>query len=766
MSHGSTNPDFKPTDGQQRQLDMVGTDATHCMAYGGSRSSKTFGWCYILVLRALAYESRHLILRRHYKDARQAIGMETFPEMMDIVFPGIEYDVNHTDWYITITAKRKDKKKGHSSVIWLGGLDDGKRMDKVLGREYSTIFFNEASELLSYEAITTVHSRLAQKSGLRIKCLYDQNPPSKAHWTYKLFERKEMPGTRDQTLEYPGDYTSTLMNPDENQGNLADGYIDRILAAMPEKQRRRFQFGLYADEVEDALWKASTIDHYRINPDQLPELAYVVIPIDPAVKSNKKSNETGIVPIGKGVDGHYYVLEDATMSGHPSEWGTKAIELFNKYQANVIVGEVNNGGDLIENNIRNCHGGAHIPYEMVHATRGKIRRAEPVATLYVQGMVHHVGTHRYLEDQMTTYNPLIVLDQEESPDRMDACLPGWVTITTDYGRIPIHAAKVGMKTLTRNGFKEIINAGCTGMADSLVHIKTECGRELWCTRNHPVLVQEHGWVDAANITTGMKLYSEDGQWKPSCSAGLSTPGTLTANREHTADTSLRPENQEGQHTTETCGHLFTVNHPRGLLSTTRMATGIITRLTTWCASLARNMQRFTRRRGLTSSGKWPRLGVSMRKHGTHPAKAEHGIAKIAENNGKAKSLPSRKRVNHAEASSWRTMREPSIALGGVSIGRQTNDGTRSSQSGVAPSVVSHSSQGYAGRLARVVAVQHIGVKRMPVYNIEVADYPEYVANGILVHNCVWGITKAANLSPGAFTLGSLMSNAVGEYEDE
>ena len=70
MSHGSTNPDFKPTDGQQRQLDMVGTDATHCMAYGGSRSSKTFGWCYILVLRALAYESRHLILRRHYKDAR------------------------------------------------------------------------------------------------------------------------------------------------------------------------------------------------------------------------------------------------------------------------------------------------------------------------------------------------------------------------------------------------------------------------------------------------------------------------------------------------------------------------------------------------------------------------------------------------------------------------------------------------------------------------------------------------------------------------
>ena len=420
MAFGSTNPKFAPTTGQQAQVDMVATAATHCMAYGGSRSSKTFGWCYVMALRAMARPSRHLIVRRHFKDVRQAIGMETWPEMMRVVFPGVWYDVNHTDWFITMESRGKDGKK-YESVIWLGGLDNGTRTDKVLGREYSTIFINEASEILDFNAVVTLRSRLAEKSGLRTKFLYDQNPPSKAHWSYRETELNIVPGTKDERVLHPDDYASIQMNPDMNKHNLADGYIDRTLMAMPERQRRRFLFGLYADEVEDALWKFKTIDRYRIHPDDLPNMIYIVVSCDPAVTSNKDSDETGIVVVGKSEDKHYYVLEDATFKAHPAEWGAKLIELYHKWEANVIVGEVNNGGDLVESNLRNCKGGELVPYEYVRASRGKEIRAEPVAGLYERGLVHHVGTFRYLEDQLCTFNPL---EGDKSPDRMDGAVWG------------------------------------------------------------------------------------------------------------------------------------------------------------------------------------------------------------------------------------------------------------------------------------------------------------------------------------------------------
>ena len=406
---GSTNPEFKLTVGQAAQLNMVGTDALHCMSYGGAGSSKTFGIIGIIILRAIAVPHRSLIVRRHFKHARQFVAMQTFPEVMSVIYPGVEYNLNKGEWYVTFPH--------NESEIWFGGLDDGKRMDKVLGPQYATIFINECSEIMDFNSVVLLRTRLRQKTALRPKMFYDQNPPTKAHWTYKEFELGINPLSREELVpDHDVDYRSLLMNPEMNWLNMADGY-KKTLEAMPERHKRRFLYGQYADEVEDALWKMSTIDEYRINPDQIPELVRIVVAVDPSVTGNPDSDECGIVVAGKCREGHYYLLDDLSLKAHPKVWGEIVVNAYHKWKADCIVGEVNNGGDLVELNIRNSKGGDMVAYEAVRASRGKITRAEPVAALYERGMCHHAGTFRHLEDELTTYNPDTAVI---SPGRMDA----------------------------------------------------------------------------------------------------------------------------------------------------------------------------------------------------------------------------------------------------------------------------------------------------------------------------------------------------------
>jgi hypothetical protein len=402
---------FNRTTGQEAQFNLLASDCLHLMAEGGSRSSKTFGWVYALVVRALAKRSSHLAIRRYYKDCRQAIGMQTLPAVMRIAFPGVTYDINKTDWVVTFP---------NGSTLWLGGMDDGKRVDKCLGREYSTLFFNEASEM-KYESITTFHSRLAERSGLRAKCLYDQNPSTKSHWTYKVFHLGQDPATRAENIrDWEKLYACIQINPECNKGNLADGYLETTLMGLPERQRRRFLLGEYQDDVENALWKQSTIDFYRVQDEQVPRLIRLVVAVDPSVSSTKNSHECGIVAAGKGVDGNYYVLRDESLKAHASIWGEAVVDLYNELRADSVVGEVNQGGDLVEGNLRSIAGGANIPFRAVHATRGKIRRAEPIASLYERGLVHHVGSHRFLEDEMTGYDPNQQESDENAFNRADA----------------------------------------------------------------------------------------------------------------------------------------------------------------------------------------------------------------------------------------------------------------------------------------------------------------------------------------------------------
>ena len=176
---------------------------------------------------------------------------------------------------------------------------------------------------------------------------------------------------------------------------------------------------LYAEILEDtegALFNREMIDKNRV--PTIPELVKIVVAIDPAVTSHDKSDETGIVVTGRDANGHYYVLDDRSGKYSPDDWIKKAIALYYEYEANYIVAEVNNGGDLIERLIRVSD--LKVPYRAIRSSKGKMLRAEPVSSLYEQNKVHHVGCYKELEEQMCQYTGNSV----SSPDRLDALVFG------------------------------------------------------------------------------------------------------------------------------------------------------------------------------------------------------------------------------------------------------------------------------------------------------------------------------------------------------
>ncbi len=171
------------------------------------------------------------------------------------------------------------------------------------------------------------------------------------------------------------------------------------------------------DDVPGALWTPKLIDDARIKlTDVKWEMVLrIVVAIDPAVTSNEDSDETGIVAVALLRSHHILVLDDESCRETPTGWARAAVKLYRFRRADRIIGEVNNGGDMVETTIRMI--APDIPYRGVRASRGKAVRAEPVSALYEQGRVHHVGYFEKMEGQMCNYVPGVTA---ESPDRMDA----------------------------------------------------------------------------------------------------------------------------------------------------------------------------------------------------------------------------------------------------------------------------------------------------------------------------------------------------------
>jgi hypothetical protein len=415
------------------------------MLRGGSRSGKTFLLCRAIVQRGInAPQSRHAIFRFRFNHAKTSIWADTLPKVIKLCFPGLRVRFDKTDFYVELP---------NGSQIWIGGLDDKERVEKILGAEYATLYFNESSQI-PWGSIETAMSRLAQKcelvkevaettgkTHLSLKAYFDCNPPSKLHWSYQLFRQKVKPGTKE-ALPSPDDYVEMKVNPSDNAENLPEEYFE-VLSSMSAAKRLRFEAGEWASEVSGALWTLENrktdqgdmilgIDSLRIAKGAAPDMRRIVVAVDPSgTKGDGAGDDIGIVVVGLGIDGRGYVLEDATCQLSPDGWGRRVADMYHRWKADRVIGERNYGGAMVSYVIKTAD--PTVSYKEVTASRGKVVRAEPIAALYEQGKVSHVGDFSDLEDQMCNFTASGYVG-EGSPDRADALVWALTELMLDAKR--------------------------------------------------------------------------------------------------------------------------------------------------------------------------------------------------------------------------------------------------------------------------------------------------------------------------------------------
>lgn len=219
------------------------------LLYGGSRSGKTFIYCYCLLYRALTYnKSRHGIFRQTRKDLKESIWLDTFPKVCSLIHPNFKPELNNQD----LVARFHN-----GSEIWFGYLDDAKHSDNVLGKEFNTVYLNEISEI-AFASYTKVLTRLSLKSYDKNGNLCpnrffgDCNPSGKWHWGYKTFVLKKNAKTGED-LNNPEQYGYLLMNPKDNIANLPEDYI-QMLESLPEEERNRFLLGIWTDGISGGIY--------------------------------------------------------------------------------------------------------------------------------------------------------------------------------------------------------------------------------------------------------------------------------------------------------------------------------------------------------------------------------------------------------------------------------------------------------------------------------------------------------------------------------
>lgn len=394
---------FKNNPSQEVALDLMLTHR-YTMLYGGSRSGKSFIIMFLVIFRALKKKSRHAVIRRHFSDIKRSVLNETFKDVCQLL--EVTPKINMQDYVATFA---------NGSEIHFIGVDNSVGLDKILGMELSTLWLNEISQL-NYATYTILKTRLAQKSGLANRIFLDLNPTSKLFWGYKLFIEGIDP--KDKTLvKHPEQYCSFKMNPEDNEANIDKDYIE-MLSELPKEERVRFYEGDFAEVEEGALFSEANFNRNRVN--RYPELKEIVVSIDPATTAKITSDETGLTVEGRGYDGRGYLLEDASGIYTPRQWATKACDLYKKWKANVIVAEVNQGGDMVKFTIQTVD--ENIPVKTVHATKGKLLRAEPISAKYDDDKISHVGSFPDAETEMALYTGK---PGDDSPNRLDSIVHGF-----------------------------------------------------------------------------------------------------------------------------------------------------------------------------------------------------------------------------------------------------------------------------------------------------------------------------------------------------
>jgi len=286
-------------------------------------------------------------------------------------------------------------------LVWPNGMIavmySGDEPDQLRGPQHGSAWVDELAKF-KYPAETMDNLTLGLRVGERPQAVVTTTP-------------RPIP-VITRLLEDPG-VVHTVGSSFENITNLSPRFIERIREQYEGTRLGRQElYGEILDDVPGALWKRIDLETNRVREHS--PLTRVVVAIDPAETVNPdRGSETGIVVAGLGGDRHGYVLDDISLYGTPAEWANEAITAYNRFHADRIIGEANAGGDMIEHTLRSVD--SKVAYKKVIASRGKQTRAEPIAALYEQGKVHHVGMFADLEDQLCSWVP-----GEKSPDRLDA----------------------------------------------------------------------------------------------------------------------------------------------------------------------------------------------------------------------------------------------------------------------------------------------------------------------------------------------------------
>lgn len=348
---------------------------------GGRGSGKTFVGALDLLMKAGQVPPR---LYAHYAP--------TYPMLRDSSWRTLlalgeklmcVRQVNLSDMRLTL---------GSGSEIICRSVDDPER---ARGPNLAGAWLDEAS-LMKPEVYPIVIASLREEGGWLTATF---TPKGRGHWTYDVF----VAGGHESVGLYRSRTADNPFLPPE---------FERLIRAQYSSWYARQELdGEIIEDAEHALWQRSRIDALRKR--EAPDLVRVVVAVDPSVTGGATSDEAGIVVAGLGKDGHGYVLDDRSLRGSPHTWGSAAVQAYHAWKADRIVAEVNNGGEMVELTLRTVD--PDVPYKSVYASRGKRTRAEPVAALYEQGRVHHVGTFIALEDEMCQWEP-----GDASPSRMDA----------------------------------------------------------------------------------------------------------------------------------------------------------------------------------------------------------------------------------------------------------------------------------------------------------------------------------------------------------
>lgn len=521
----------------------------------------------------------------------------------------------------------------------------------------------------------------------------------------------------------------------DNLANLAPSFREEVLAAYEGTRIGRQELlGEMLEDVEGALWTLALIDQARVKGH--PDLARVVVAVDPSGGEGPDSDEQGIIVAGLGVDAEVYILADRSCKLSPHGWASRAVAAYREFAADRIVAEVNYGGAMVASTIGMAD--SAVPVKVITASRGKVQRAEPVSLAYEQGRVHHVGPLAKLEDQMTTWTPL----DGTSPDRLDACIAAGTPVLTARGEVPIEDVVTGDLAWTRQGWKPVTAARRTRRDAEVLTAVLSSGRTLTATPDHRVWVEGIGWTRMDALVWADRLSGWKNPRSQSPTEASRTSATPALSSVPTGSTTTHREAAGAVRCTVTPGATTTParTSPQAGTSTTRTTTRSTTTPATSSSGHPRAMPPSTPKSPGCQPITSPPYAPSP-PTGTQAPRAASGTPSTASAPGKTASPWPARHAASAASSSTRGSTGPSTALAPASTAPLSTGSAAVPSASSADRSTSRTARPEVRPAPASVARLCASSERRDVYDLTVADAHEFVAAGVIVHNCVWAITE-------------------------